>query len=155
MKCHHLVSWAYGSSRWVACFFNFSSSLFHLCHFNSLLVLLFFIFLICSWCALWKIQPKHSCSFDLEQVLVQFVIGFHTPLSCYFLLGFWVFIAFIIWFILCFESLIFWIYTCFVKSCSSILSTIHSSPFIWLYCFLILGLFNCLNLLFFALLVPF
>ena len=67
-KCHHLVSWAFGSSRWVAWSFNFSSSLFHLCHFNSLLVLLFLYFKLFLVC-LWKIQPKHNCSIDLEQIL--------------------------------------------------------------------------------------
>ena len=146
---------SYGSSRWVAFGLSFLVLLyFHVVHLIFHNCLAVFYILICLVC--FVEDPTEALLFNWSWTS-SCAICDRIPytLSCYFLLGFWVFIAFIIWFILCFESLIFWIYTCFVKSCSSILSTIHSSPFIWLNCFLILGLFICLNLLFFAPLVPF
>ena len=50
-KCHHLVSWAFGSARWVAWSFKFSVLLYFILSFKFHTCLAVFYFLNCSWCA--------------------------------------------------------------------------------------------------------
>ena len=104
--CHHLLSWAYVLQRWVVLghfhfeffFISCCSSCFHIC-------LAVFNFLL--WFGVLFGNSNRCTLFNWSwAILVQFLVGFYTPLSCCFYFRYLILYCNFIWFILCSLSLL-------------------------------------------------